>query len=154
MPRRQPIKPVHLLLAAVLSAAASPAHADGEPNTIAKAIYAQVFASCQGTDAPMYDLNAIAKAYFEPGLAQKLEASDEGTMLGFDVLIDGQDCKVADVRTTTVSEDAGKATVRVNFTNFEEKRAVDLVMTKIGPAWKVDDVVYGHRDFSLRKELK
>lgn len=75
-------------------------------------------------------------------------------MLGFDVLIDGQDCKVADVRTTTVSEDAGKATVRVDFTNFEEKRAVDLVMTKIGPAWKVDDVVYGHREFSLRKELK
>lgn len=46
-----------------------------------------------------------------------------------------------------------KATVRVTFTNFGKKQAIDYSLKKTAKGWRIDDIVYD-KDNSLRKWLK
>ena len=145
-----------LSLLAAVTLAASVANAGDGPQPVADEIFGQVKKGCGNDETPAaYDLNVIAKTYFEAGLAAKLAKSQEDLSLEFDPLVDGQDCKIKDIKTSVVAETNTAATVRATFKNFKESRIVDLVMSRASDGhWQVDDITYGHREFSLRKELK
>ena len=128
---------------------AAEAHARAEsPKAVLQEIYGQVDAMCGGDgNGPAYDILAIAAQYFAPDLAKTIDADSE---LGFDVLVDGQDCKVSALDLSVVENTGRTATGRAEFQNFGERRSIDLKMAKRGEAWEVTDIVYRHRPFSLR----
>jgi hypothetical protein len=122
-----------------------------DPQIVLDEIYGQVAETCSGDGGgPAYDLEAIANAYFEAALASRVAGALADGSLGFDFLIDAQDCKVTALDLRVVGETATTATGRAEFENFGEPRAIDLVMRKNGETWKVADVVYRHRTFSLK----
>lgn len=133
---------------------AAPASAGGGPEVVLDEIFQQVDGMCGGDgNGPAYDISEIAKTSFAPDLAKPFEAAMESGDLGFDVLVDGQDCKTTDLELTMIESGATSAKGRATFKNMGEARVIDLVMTKSGDVWKVSDIVYQHRPFSLRKSL-
>ncbi|AHB50305.1 hypothetical protein W911_13945 [Hyphomicrobium nitrativorans NL23] len=132
-----------------------PAAAGGSgPEVVLDEIFGQVEATCGGeAQGPPYDIYAIAETYFTPTLAQAFTAAMESGDLGFDILVDGQDCEIRDVELTVLDRDAGTATGRAIFKNMGESRIIDLKMTKTGDRWAVSDVIYQHRPFVLSDEL-
>ena len=134
---------------------AAPASAGGsDPEVVFDEIFQQVDGMCGGDgNGPAYDIYEIAKTYFAPNLAKPFEAAMESGNLGFDVLVDGQDCKTTDLELTMIESGDTSAKGRATFKNMGEARVIDLVMTKSGDTWKVSDIVYQHRPFSLRKAL-
>jgi len=141
------------LLAALLGfAAMTPAFAGGsDPQIILDDIYGQVSEMCGGdADGPPYDFVAIAKKYFTPQLSKKIEKASDDNAIDFDVLVDGQDCKLTELD-LTVLDDTGKTAIgRAEFKNMGAERIVDLHMAKSGSSWEVTDITYRHRKFSLK----
>lgn len=142
-----------LALASVVAAQSALA-GGSDPEVVLDEIFGQVDAMCggDGQGAP-YDIYAISESYFAPELAQDFEKAMESGDLGFDVLVDGQDCRVSDLALEVVDTDEDIATGRAIFKNMGEDRIIDLRMTKIGDTWKVSDIVYQHRPFVLSDEL-
>ncbi|MGE0023924.1 MAG: hypothetical protein AB7S70_09870 [Hyphomicrobium sp.] len=149
---RHPLITIPALLLAVLSLGALPARADEDsPRAVIDDIYGQVNAMCGGDgNGPAYDITEIAKAHFTPALKATFEASMDSEELGFDILVDAQDCKTTDLTLSILDSADTSAKARATFKNMGAERVVDLEMTKIGEAWKVSDVAYGHRPFSLK----
>lgn len=125
-----------------------------DPEVVLDEIYGQVDAMCggDGQGAP-YDIYAIAETHFLPSLSEPFAKAIESGDLGFDILVDAQDCKITDLKLEVVDTDEADAVGRAVFKNMGEDRIVDLVMTKSGDEWKVSDVVYQHRAFSLKGAL-
>ncbi|HEX2839683.1 hypothetical protein [Hyphomicrobium sp.] len=121
-----------------------------DPQIVLDEIYGQVAEMCSADGGPPYDFTAIAKTYFTPELAKKVVKASNDNKLDFDVLIDGNDCKVTELDLRVVEEKAGTAIGRAEFKNFDEERTVDLLMSKAGNEWQVTDIVYRHRPFSLK----
>lgn len=139
-----------LVLCAVVTTSAALA-GGSDPQVVLDEIYGQVAEMCGGDgQGAAYDLEAIAKTYFTPALAKTVSKAAETGDLDFDVLVDGQDCKVSDLQLAIVDGAANSATGRATFKNFDEPRTVDLKMVKSGSSWQVADIVYGHRAFSLK----
>lgn len=132
-----------------------PAAAGGsDPQVVLDEIFGQVEATCGGdAQGPPYDIYAIAETYFTPKLAQDFTAAMESGDLGFDILVDGQDCEIRDIDLDVVDTSGDAATGRATFKNMGESRIIDLKMTKTGDSWKVSDVIYQHRPFVLSNEL-
>ena len=139
-------------LAILLTMAASPAPAGGsDPKVVLDEIYGQVDAMCGGEgQGPAYDLYVIAEDYFAPELEKTFSRAMEKGDLGFDVLVDAQDCKVSNLKLDVIKSESDMAVGRATFKNFDEDRTIDLLMTKSGDDWEVGDIVYRHRTFSLR----
>ena len=118
-------------------------------------IFGQVDAMCggDGQGAP-YDISVIAKTYFTPGLAADFTKAMESGDLGFDILVDGQDCETRDLSLEVVDTDEDIATGRAIFKNMGEDRIIDLKMTRTGDSWLVSDVIYQHRPFVLSDALQ
>jgi len=124
---------------------------DSDPQIVLDEIYGQVAEMCSGDgNGPAYDLVAIAETYFEPALATSVAKASEDGSLDFDFLVDGQDCKVTALDLRVLDAAPTSAVGRAEFENFGEPRTIDLVMAKTGADWKVTDVVYRHRPFSLK----
>lgn len=148
--RRRLVGLVSFALCAALTTSAAIA-GGSDPQVVLDEIYGQVAEMCGGDgQGAAYDLEAIAKTYFTPALAKTVSKAAETGDLDFDVLVDGQDCKVSDLQLAIVDAGANSATGRATFKNFDEPRTVDLKMVKSGSAWQVADIVYGHRAFSLK----
>lgn len=147
---------IALLLLPTFFGAFSPhARAGGsDPQVVLDEIYGQVDAMCGGDgNGPAYDLETIAKTYFTPPLIEIMTRDyEQPGALGFDPLVDAQDCKITDLDLSIVESGETAATGRATFKNMGEARVIDLVMAKQGSAWKVTDVVYHHRAFSLKAE--
>lgn len=141
--------------ALTLALCAPAAFAGGsDPEVVLDEIFGQVVAMCGGDgQGPPYDIYAIAETYFGPELAQRFEKAMESGSLGFDVLVDGQDCKIDGLKLEIVDTDDDIAVGRAIFKNMEEDRIIDLHMTKTGDTWKVSDIIYQHRNFQLSSEL-
>ena len=122
---------------------------------VARAIYRIVEKACpeHGNGVP-YNLAAIAEEHFSPGLREALRRAYERHSIGFDILIDAQDCATDDVDLDVDRQDRGLAIARAEFRNFGEKRDIELVLMKVGGHWKVEDVFYRHRDWSARRDLE
>lgn len=129
-----------------------PTHAGGsDPQVVLDEIFGQVDAMCSGEgNGPAYDIFAIAEQYFAPNLAKVLNDASENGTLGFDVLVDGQDCRVSALDLRVTDDNGRTATGHAEFQNFGEQRSIDLVMAKRAESWEVTDIVYRHRPFSLR----
>ncbi len=122
-----------------------------DPQIVLDEIYGQVAEMCSADgNGPAYDFTAIAKTYFTPELAKKVVKASNDNRLDFDVLVDGNDCKVTELDLRVVEDSADAAIGRAEFKNFDEERTVDLVMKKTGSEWQVADIVYRHRPFSLK----
>ncbi len=122
-----------------------------DPQIILDEIYGQVSEMCGGDgDGPAYDFVAIAKTYFSPELAKKVIKASNDNALDFDVLVDGNDCKVTDLDLRVVGGGENSAIGRAEFKNLGEDRVIDLLMSKAGATWQVTDIVYRHRPFSLK----
>jgi hypothetical protein len=141
-----------LILAAAPLLLASEAGAVGtDPQIVLDEIYGQVAEMCGSEgDGRAYDIAEIARVYFAPALAKKINRALESGSLDFDVLVDGNDCKVTSLDLRVVDEGATEAVGRAEFENFGEERTIDLVMAKSDGDWKVTDIVYRHRQFSLK----
>ena len=141
-------------LAWALSAQAALA-GGSDPEVILDEIFGQVEATCggNGQGAP-YDIYVIAETYFTPALAKGFATAMEAGDLGFDILVDGQDCEIRDIGLEVVDSGDTLATGRARFKNMGEDRIIDLKMTRTGETWKVSDVVYQHRPFALSEELE
>ena len=150
--RRWPLLMIAVLIAA---GAANPARAGGsDPKAVLDDLFGQMNSMCGGNgDGPAYDLDALAKKYFVPALV-KIIARDyeQPGALGFDILIDGQDCKTSDLNLSVVGGGGNTSIGRATFKNFGEERVIDLLMTNAGGDWMVTDVVYRHRPFSLKAQ--
>lgn len=122
-----------------------------DPQIVLDEIYGQVAEMCGGDgQGAAYDIEAIAKSYFTPTLAKKITSGLASGDLDYDVLVDGNDCKVTDLDLTIVGGGTTTAIARASFKNFGEDRVVDLQMVKSGNDWQVADIVYRHRTFSLK----
>jgi len=138
-------------LSAVLLCLAAPAVAGGsDPQIILDEIYGQVSEMCTGDGGPPYDFVAIAKTYFTPTLAKKVEKASNDNAIDFDVLVDGQDCKLTELDLRLVGGGETSAIGRAEFKNMGEPRTIDLLMSKSDSTWQVTDIVYRHRPFSLK----
>ncbi len=123
-----------------------------DPKAILDDIFGQMSAMCGGDgQGPSYDLEAIARTYFTPALVAIITRDyEQPCALGFDPLVDAQDCKTSDLKLAMVAGGDTTATGRATFKNMGEERVIDLVMTKSGSDWQVSDIVYRHRPFSLK----
>jgi xylose isomerase len=133
-----------------------PASAGGSaPKAILEDIFGQMDAMCGGDgQGPSYDLEAIAKAYFTPPLIEIVTRDyEQPGALGFDPLVDAQDCQTSDLKLSIVASGETTATGRATFKNMGEDRVIDLQMVKQASGWQVSDIVYGHRSFSLKSEF-
>lgn len=139
-------------LLVIVSIFPAPAAAGGsDPQIVLDEIYGQVAEMCGGDgQGAAYDIEAIAKSYFTPALAKKITSGLASGDLDYDVLVDGNDCKVTDLDLTIVGGGSTTAIARASFKNFGEDRVVDLQMVKSGSDWQVADIVYRHRAFSLK----
>jgi hypothetical protein len=143
---------VTLLLAALAQLPSVPVLAGGsDPKAMLDDIYGQVMTMCGGDgQGATYDLEAIAKTYFTPSLAKKITKGFETGELDWDLLVDGNDCKVTGLDLKIVGGGDTTAIGRAAFDNLGEKRIVELNMAKTGNDWEVVDIVYRHRPFSLK----
>jgi len=143
-----------VLLSVFLCALAGggPATAGGsDPKTILDDIFGQVDTMCGGNgDGPAYDIAEIAKTYFAPPLAKKVAEAADTDAIDFDFLVDGQDCKVTGLELKIVGGSDTTSVGRATFENMSEPRVIDLEMAKAGTEWQVTNIVYRHRDFSLK----
>src|SRR5262245_14254291 len=121
-----------LMLAALAQLVSLPAIAGGsDPKAILDDIYGQVMGMCGGdAQGPAYDIEAIAKTYFAPALARKIVAGFESGDLDYDILVDGNDCKVTGLDLKIVEGGDTTAIGRAAFENLGEKRIVELQMVK------------------------
>lgn len=139
-------------LVVIVSVFPAPAAAGGsDPQIVLDEIYGLVAEMCGGDgQGAAYNIEAIAKSYFTPALAKKITSGLASGDLDYDVLVDGNDCKVTDLDLTIVGGGSTTAIARASFKNFGEDRVVDLQMVKSGNDWQVADIVYRHRAFSLK----
>jgi hypothetical protein len=152
-----PHRRLALLMVAVLLVAgvAGPARAGGgDPKAVLDDIFGQMNTMCGGNgDGPAYDLEAIAKKYFVPALVKIVTRDyEQPGALGFDILVDGQDCKTSDLKLDIIGGGGSTSIGRATFKNMGEERVIDLHMTNAGGDWMVADVVYRHRPFSLKAQ--
>lgn len=143
---------VVLLLAMPLTAVL----AGDDARDVVRDIYRQVETACpKGGGQQPYNLAAIAEAHFTGDLRDQLARAYRDHALAFDILIDAQDCDIGDVDLDTIGDhhDGAQAVIRAKFKNFREKRLVDLLLVHESGQWKVADVSYRHRAWSLRREL-
>ena len=141
----------HVLAAALALAPTSALAGGSDPQVVLDEIYGQVNSMCGGEgNGRSYDLDVIAKQYFTPELRKLLHKAIASDDFGFDLLTDSQDCKLSDLKLSLVGGGEGSAIGRASFKNFDEPRTVDLIMTKKGGDWEVSDIVYRHREFSLK----
>jgi len=149
---RHALSTISALLLAMLSLGSLPARAgEDSPRAVIDDIFGQVNAMCGGDgNGPAYDLTEIAKAHFAPSLETTFETFMSSDAFGFDLWTDAQDCKTTDLTLSILESAETSAKTRATFKNMGEGRIVDLEMTKTGDAWKVSDVVYRHRPFSLK----
>ncbi len=131
--------------------------AGDDADDAARDIFRQVEKACPvGANGTPYNLATIAATYFVDDLRVQLDHAYANHVLEFDILIDAQDCEIPDVDLDEVGDDddhRGQMIVRAKFDNFGEPRVVDLVMVRQAKEWKVADVVYRHRDWSLRRDI-
>jgi len=129
-----------------------PAAADGrDPKAVLDDIFGQVDKMCGGDgDGPAYDLDQIAKTYFAPPLAKKIARASDANEIDFDFLVDGQDCKVTGLDLKIVGGGDTTAVGRATFENMGAPRVIDVEMAKAGNGWQVTNILYRHRDFSLK----
>jgi hypothetical protein len=143
---------VALPLLAIL--AGGPAAADPPPADIVKKIYEQATVFCNGEDvAPPYTDKFLREVFDKP-LADRYLTRVHNNQIDFDIFVDGQDCKFADLVIEPQLATADTAIVRARFRNLDKPRTVDFDFHRSGATWMIGDMRYKHRPFSLRTYLK
>jgi hypothetical protein len=131
------------------SAAAEPSPAD-----IVRKIYDQAAVFCNGEDvAPPYT-DKFMREVFDKPVADRYLTRLHNSQIDFDIFVDGQDCKLADLVIEPQQATADTAVVRARFLNLDKLRAIDFQFYRSGAAWMIGDMRYMHRPFSLRTYLK
>jgi hypothetical protein len=137
-----------LAMLACSSAAAEPSPAD-----IVKKIYEQATVFCNGGDVVPPYTDKFMREVFDKPLADRY-LTRLHSQIDFDIFVDGQDCKLADLVVEPLQATADSAVVRARFLNLDKPRTIDFEFYRAGAAWMIGDMRYRHRSFSLRTYLK
>ena len=124
-----------LMLAVALGAAAPPEEIDRDPVTLIAAIY-----QSYQDDAPL-PFNFYSERL--QALVDKDERETQEGMVGridWEVIVDGQDWRLSELKIESVSQSAARAQIRATFKNFGEPRDIlfDLVLEEGG--WRIDEI--------------
>jgi len=102
---------------------------------------------------------ALVDHYFTKELAdlmwKDIKASKgEVGAIDFDPLYNAQDTEIKNFVVGPAKVDGGKATVVVNFTNFDKKTRITFNLPQQGDVWKISDIQYpeGHALLKLYKD--
>jgi Protein of unknown function (DUF3828) len=138
-----------IILALIGANAENPAMAqpqpDQEPLRIVREFYAPYLA---GRSAPGKDSLDLLRPYASPELARLIDREKACTKrtgglcaLDFDMLVDGQDWKLAGLQVTAQDARPGAMVVRAAFRNFNQPKAVEYSFSIMGGRWMLSDVV-------------
>src|SRR5262245_15800974 len=144
------------LACATVLASAFAAPAQPGPQEFIEAIYQKYVG--EGAEGAAITDPATIRRYFTPAVAVALikdqavaaKRGEVGALDG-DPFIDAQDWKIADLK-VAVTPAAAKANATVTFTNFGDRRNVELSLLKTAAGWRIDDIKASFG--SLRKLLK
>ena len=125
--------------------------------TLAKAVVSNLY---KAKPSPFFQTKnrSLVDKYFTKELAgmiwqdARTSKGEVGAIDG-DPLYNAQDTKIRKLVIGNAVLKGETGTVRVTFTNFGKKQAIDYRVRKTTKGWRIDDIVYG-KDNSLRKWLK
>ncbi len=102
---------------------------------------------------------ALVDHYFTKELAELMwkdikASKGEVGAIDFDPLYNAQDTEIKNFAINPAKVDGGKATLVVNFTNFDKKTHITFKLAQQGDAWKISDIQYpeGHALLKLYKD--
>ena len=123
------------------------------------AVVADLYRQHDAKRSPFFQTKSRARVdkFFTKGLADMIwkdakTSNGEVGALDGDPLYDAQDTKIRHFAIGNGTIKGDNATVRVTFTNFGKKEAIDFSLRKVGGAWKIDNILYGKGE-TLRKWL-
>jgi hypothetical protein len=103
---------------------------------------------------------ALVDKYFTKALADIIwkdatttPKGEEGA-IGADPLYDAQDTDIKNFAVGHADVKGDTANVPVTFTNFGGKKTINFKLALVNSAWKIDDIVYGGEDGTLRQWFK
>jgi hypothetical protein len=128
-----------------------PAAAEPSPADIVKKIYEQATVFCNGEDAAPPYTDKFLREVFDKPLADRYLTRLHNNQIDFDIFVDGQDCKLADLAIEPQQATADTAIVRARFRNLDKPRAVDFDFHRSSATWMIGDMRYKHRPFSCAR---
>ena len=142
-----------LLLTCFFAATASAQSAPAAARAVVSSLYA-------ARSSPFFQTKnrALVDKYFTKELADMIwkdavTSKGEVGAIDGDPLYNAQDKKIRDLVIGNAVVKEKSATVKVTFTNFGKKQAIEYRVEKTPQGWRIDDIVYDD-DNSLRKWLK
>ncbi|MFN0077650.1 MAG: DUF3828 domain-containing protein [Prosthecobacter sp.] len=126
-----------------------------------EALVAELYKAHDAEKSPFFQDKdrALVDRYFTKELAdlmwKDIKASKgEVGAIDFDPLYNAQDTEIKNFVINPAKVDGGKATVVMNFTNFDKKTRITFKLAQQGDAWKISDIQYpeGHALLKLYKD--
>jgi hypothetical protein len=150
------------VLACLAAGAAFPAAAqpqpDQEPVQIVRALYAPYVAN---RNTPGQGAIDLIRPHATPELQRLIDKENACTRrthgicaIDYDVLIDGQDWKLAGLQVTAQDARPGAMVVRASFRNMGRPTVVEFPFTITGGRWLMSDVIIKDRNRRLTAILK
>lgn len=136
----------HLLFLA-FSLAVTPVVAQGftDPRALLGALYATYKSDAISGDPLTTFGSARLNTLYEKDAE---EANGEVGRIDFDPFVNGQDYEISKLEIGEAYYAAGKATVRVTFSNFDTSTELGFLLVQEDGGWKIDDVWHGGDEFA------
>lgn len=131
---------IAVFIALTLVAAASAK--DDDPVAVVTALYQPYLASDPSDVASAPGLSNVYSKRLQALLDKDERESPEGEVgrLDFEVVVDGQDWQLSDLKIAPVSRSAAVAEVRATFKNFDEPKSILYRLTLEDGHWRIDDI--------------
>ena len=126
-----------------------------------EALVAKLYTAHDAEKSPFFQDKdrALVDHYFTKELAELMwkdikASKGEVGAIDFDPLYNAQDIEIKNFAINPAKVAGGKATLVVNFTNFDKKTRVTFKLAKQEDAWKISDIQYpeGHALLKLYKD--
>jgi hypothetical protein len=140
---------VHGFLAALVMLGSGISPAPAKADAAAQKFLEGIYQRYVGPDTPgiALDSKETLLSLFTPELAAMIaadsaraEQESEPPALDGDPFVFAQDWDIKNVAVAVKDTAPGKATGIVNFTNFGEKRTIELSLVKLPAGWRVDEI--------------
>jgi hypothetical protein len=148
------------ICAVAISSQRGPARAGDDPDDVLRAVYEPVEQACpEDGRSRRYNLAEIAERHFTDELRDLLRSAYEARTIDFDILIDARECAIEDIdldiRGVREDEEGREVSAvgRAEFRNLGDKRRIEFLIVNRHGEWRVDDIRYKHRNWSLRRDI-
>ena len=137
-----------------VEASAPAAAAGGESQAArAEAVVADLYKQHDAKHSSFFQTKdrGLVDKYFTKQLADLIwkdavTSAGEIGALDADPLYDAQDIEIKNLKVWPADVKDDKATVKVTFTNYSEKKALTFSLRFISNAWKIEDINYGRKE--------